>query len=185
MCLSSLFALVCVCFACLPSCTLFVLCCVVPFAFRSGAEPHLEVLPSVPCFCILFCDACCCVGFLRADPMQSSQLHRGRGACVVRVARWQRVCMWERVVVVVPWFAWNCSLRLRITLQQPHDRWITFRTLDELLEAQLAVLVAVHLAKDFVRSLLGRTLVLGHLHHRADHFVDGLCTEKQKQGTGM
>ena len=35
-------------------------------------------------------------------------------------------------------------------------------------------IVCVHLPEDLVGSILGHGLVLGHLHHRGHHLVDGL-----------
>lgn len=63
-------------------------------------------------------------------------------------------------------------LRLRITLQQSHDRGVALGALYEFLEAQLAVFVTVHLSEDFVGALFGRAFVLWHLHNGAYHFVD-------------
>ncbi len=63
-------------------------------------------------------------------------------------------------------------MSLWIALQQPHDRGVGLGALDELLEAELAVHVLVHLAEDLVGPLLRRAFVLRHFHDGAYHFID-------------
>lgn len=67
---------------------------------------------------------------------------------------------------------------LWIALQQPDDGRVTFGSLDELVDGQLAVQVLVHLPEDFVCPLLGGRFVFWHLHHGADHLVDCLHGKK-------
>lgn len=61
-----------------------------------------------------------------------------------------------------------------ITLQQPDNGWVALGTFDEFFQGQFAIIVCVHLPEDLVCSLLGRGLVLRHLHHGGHHLVDGL-----------
>lgn len=68
-------------------------------------------------------------------------------------------------------------LRLGVTLQEAHDGRVTLGALDELLQRQLAVLIAVHLPEDLVCPLLGSGLVFRHLHHRPHHLVYSLERE--------
>lgn len=55
--------------------------------------------------------------------------------------------------------------RPRIALQQSDDGRIGLGSFDEFVDRQLLVAILVHLAEDFVRSLLGRRLVVWHLHY--------------------
>lgn len=68
------------------------------------------------------------------------------------------------------------SLWLWIALQQPYDGRVALSALYELFEGKFPVLVSVHLSEYFVGSLLWRWLVLWHLHHGPDHFVNSLET---------
>jgi len=67
----------------------------------------------------------------------------------------------------------NILMCLGITLQQPDDRWVTFGAFNELVKAKFPIHVFVHLAKNLVCSFLWCGLIFGHLHHWANHFVDG------------
>lgn len=62
-------------------------------------------------------------------------------------------------------------LGLGIALQQPDNGRVALGALDELLQTEFAVFVAVHLSEDFVGAFLRRALVLRHFHHRTNHFV--------------
>ena len=69
----------------------------------------------------------------------------------------------------------------RVALEQSDYRRVLLCALDEFRKWELSVVVLVHLSEDLVRPLLGRRLVLRHLHHRADHLVDCLLSWQQKQ----
>ena len=76
---------------------------------------------------------------------------------------------------------WWCSLirfsahpasYARITLQQPNNGRIGFRSVDEFLQRKPPVFVRVHLPKNFLRSFFRCRFVFGHFHHRANHSID-------------
>lgn len=55
--------------------------------------------------------------------------------------------------------------------------------LDELLQAQLAVFVFIHLTEDFVGAFLRSAFVFGHFHYGANHFINCL-QNKQTTASG-
>lgn len=119
---------------------------------------HLRVCVYV-CGCVRVCLRVCvyvCVLHMGSDG--------GRGA-----SRRSR-CAW--------WWCFGIGARslLHVTLQEEHDGRVALRSLLELLQRDLVVVVLIHFAEDLVHPLLRCQAVFVHLHHdhRANHFVDGL-----------
>lgn len=47
------------------------------------------------------------------------------------------------------------------------------------------VVISIHLLEDFVRPFLRGGFVFRHVHHRGDHFVDGLGGEEGVRAPGI
>ena len=67
-----------------------------------------------------------------------------------------------------------CLCTALLALQQLNNSRVVHGTVNKLLQRETVICVHIHLAEDFVCSLLWRCLVIWHLHRCTKHLVDCL-----------